>query len=258
MPATSMIEIELSPDSAIDPRLFTPPQERVYGERPEGELIHRRIKVRLGERPTARNVRRLFEAEGKELPPELKVYGGYEIWLIGLTLGVIKEGGWQAVTRLGLQVELPKIPRFIVIGLAPETRMIVRGKVGFECNAEVGANGAIAVPEAASAAIQTLLPATANGSMTAHLSVQAGLNLSFSVLSPSTIAVGKGDRRAEWIIEASAGPLLGDQELFFTVLTPIVAEEIQMTALVKATVSTFDLLPCLLQTPEMTVKALLQ
>ena len=87
----------------IDPRLFTPPKERTFGKPAENELLHKRIKVRLGERPTARDVRKMFSAEGKELPLDLKVYGGYEIWLLGVTVGIVKEGGWQSVTRLGLQ-----------------------------------------------------------------------------------------------------------------------------------------------------------
>jgi hypothetical protein len=253
----SMIELDLTPENAIDPRLFTPPDQRTYGPRPEGEVVHKRIRVRLGDRPTARNVRRMFEAEGKELPAGLKVYAGYEIWLIGLNVGVIKEGGWQSVTRLGLRVDLPKNPRFIVVGLAPETKMIVRGKVGFECNASLGANGSLTLPDVLGAA-GAPVPAAVETSAGAKISAQAGVNLSFSVLSPAVIAVGKGDSRAEWVIEDSAGPLIGDQELYFTVLTPIVTDEIRLSARVNATVATFDLLPCLLQTPDLQVRAVLQ
>jgi len=254
----SMIELDLTPENAIDPRLFTPPGQRTFGPQPESELLHKRIRVRLGDRPTARNVRKMFQADGKELPAELKVYAGYEIWLIGLSVGVIKEGGWQSVTRLGLRVELPKTPRFVIVGLAPETRMIERGTAGFRCNAALGANGSLALPKAMVAAASAAVPVTLDASASAGISAQAGVNLSFSVLSPAVIAVGKGDSRAEWVVEDAGGPLIGDQELYFSVLTPLVTDEIRMTARVNATIATFDLLPCLLQTPDIHIKAVLQ
>lgn len=254
----AMVEMELTPEDAVDPRLFIAPQNRTFGGTADSELLHKKIRVRMGERPTARNVRKMFEAEGKELPADLKVYAAYDIWLVGMSVGVLKEGGWQSVKRLGLQVELPSSPRFVVIGMAPETRLIVRGNAGLECRLELGANGGLAVPDAVSAAVKAALPVTAEASASAKVSAKSGVNVSFSVISPAIIAVGKGDRRVEWVIEDADGPLLGDQELCFTVLTPIVADEIEMTARISATISTFDLLPCLLRGPEVPVKAVLQ
>jgi hypothetical protein len=252
-----MIEIDLTPEQAVDPRLFTLPDDRVYGDRPESELRYKRIRVTLGERPTARNVRKMFSAEKKRLPAALKVYSAYEIWLIGVTVGVTKEGGWQSVVRLGLEIELPAMPRFTIVGLAPETRMISRGKLGLECHAEIGANGAIAVPHAVSASAGVAPIGTIDASAAAKVAAEGGLNLSFSVLTPAVIAIGKGDRRAQWILEDADGPLLGDQEVFFTVLTPLTCDTISMKARVSATVATFDLIPSLCPSAAIDLEAVL-
>src|SRR5262249_23942461 len=82
----------------------------------------------------------------------------------------------------------------------------------------------------------------------ASIAASAGVNVSFATVSPTVIAIGKGDRRADWVLENTAGPLVGDQQLCFTALAPIVCEELQFTACVSATVGTFDFLPFLMRT----------
>jgi len=255
---TRSLEFELIAENAVDSRLLIAPEARNYGhEAPSNELTYKRVRVRLGERPTARNVRSMFESQGKPFPPELSVYRGYEIYLIGLAVGIIKEGGWQAVKRLGLRVELPDSPRFIVIGLAPETRLVSRGSLGFQCNANVGLNGGIELPASALSSV-SFPPVAANAEARATVAAHVAMNLSFSVMSPATVAVGKGDRRAEWVIDAADEPLLGDQELFFTVLAPPIADEIELSASILATISSFDLIPCLLRSAEVKLNVPLQ
>src|ERR1041385_6713187 len=110
----SFVDLELGMDDAVDPGLLTTPDKKVYGGTPS-EIKKKRIRIRLGERPTARNLRLLLEGAGQTLPPNLSVYKGYNIWLINLSVGVVKEGGWQDVTQLGLQTEMPDKPRYTVL-----------------------------------------------------------------------------------------------------------------------------------------------
>jgi hypothetical protein len=118
-------------------------------------------------------------------------------------------------------------------------------------------NGAIEIPAGVLSAIPHM-PASVDAVARSKVSADVAVNLSFSVMSPVTVAVGKGDRRAEWVIEPADEPLIGDQELFFTVLTPLVADEIEMSASVQATISSFDFVPCLLRSPPIKVTAFLQ
>jgi hypothetical protein len=244
----SFLDLELGSEDAIDPGLLTSPDKKVYGGTPS-EIKQKRIRIRLGERPTARNLRLLLESAGQTLPPNLSVYKGYNIWLINLSVGIVKDGGWRDVTQLGLHTELPVKPRFTVLSLLPETRFIQRLTAGFECKARVEANGAAKIPDLAEALIGAQVSAEASAE--AKASVNIGWDLSFSVLTPAVTAVGKGDRRAEWILEANDKPLIGDQELMFTLLAPLTAEEILLKTRVQATITTFDLLPVLLKGREL-------
>jgi hypothetical protein len=250
----NFVDFELGTDDAIDPGLLTAPDRKVYGGTPT-EIKQKRIRIRLGERPTARNLRLLLESAGQALPPNLSVYKGYNIWLINLSVGIVKEGGWQDVTQLGLYTELPVKPRFTVLSLLPETRFIQRLTAGFECKALVEANGAAKIPDLAESLIG--VPVSAGASAEGKASVNVGWNLSFSVLTPVVTAVGKGDRRAEWILEASEKPLVGDQDLMFTVLAPLTADQVSVKTRVQATITTFDLLPVLLKGQELELQVAL-
>jgi hypothetical protein len=243
------LELELSADNALNKRLLTSPKSMVYGgEAAANELKDRRIRVRLAERPTARNLRTLLEAGGKPLPADISLYAGYRIWLLSLTVGIVREGGWRDVTQLGLQVELPESPRFTVLSLVPETRFVTHLDGKLECHVNVEANGSVKVPDLP---LPTSgLPVSAGASADMKLGAGVGLDLSVSVLTPVVIATGKGDRRAEWVLEPEREPLVGDQELLLTMLAPLNVDEVLLKARLRVTISTFDFLPFLLQTGE--------
>ncbi|MGA3372993.1 MAG: hypothetical protein ABSC48_14650 [Terracidiphilus sp.] len=240
----SFVDFELGMDDAVDRGLLTAPEKKVYGGGPN-EISQKRIRVRLGERPTARNLRLLLESAGQTLPPNLSVYKGYNIWIINLSVGIVKEGGWQDVTQLGLHAELPTQPRFTVLSLLPETRLIQKLKTGFKCQAHVEANGMAKIPDLAESFVGA--PVSASGKAVVEAAASIGWDLSFSVLTPVVTAIGKGDRRAEWLLEAGDEPLIGDQDLMFTLLAPLTADEVSLTARVQATISTFDFLPVVLR-----------
>ena len=252
------IDFQLGSVDALDPYLLIPPGQRVYGgpPAPPNELQEKRIRIRLGERPTVRNLRALFEAGNRPALAGLSLYKSYQIWLIGLTVGIVKEGGWRDVTQLGLQVDLPEKPRFTVVSLLPDTRFIRRVGGAVRCEALMEANGAAQLPDLALATPGIPVSMGASAKVAVHAAV--GIDLSFSVNTPVIQAIGKGDRRAEWVLEAHGEPLVGDQELMFTMLAPLAADEIDLRCRLRATISTFDLLPCILQTGTVELQTPLQ
>jgi hypothetical protein len=60
--------------------------------------------------------------------------------------------------------------------------------------------------------------------------------------------VGVGGRRAEWVFEKAEEPLVGDQQMVVTLLTPKTVDELEVTVRLSATVAVFNLLPCNLET----------
>jgi hypothetical protein len=183
----------------------------------------------------------------------MAVFKEYNIWVLTFGVGIIKHGGWRSVSQLGLQVELPLIPRFQVLGLLPETKFIHRFEGGLKCEAKIEANGAFKSPEFKGDTVG-LPGSAASASAGANVGANIGWDISVSVLSPVVTAVGKGDRRAEWVIEADDTPLIGDQELTVTVLAPLTADEIEVKTHLLATTTTFDFLPVLLKSQEITMQ----
>lgn len=88
----------------------------------------------------------------------------------------------------------------------------------------------------------------------ADVGANIGWDISASVLSPVVTAIGKGDRRAEWVIEVDDKPLIGDQELMITVLAPLISDEIEVKTHLLVTTTTFDFLPVLLKSEEITMQ----
>jgi hypothetical protein len=110
-------------------------------------------------------------------------------------------------------------------------------------------NGTAQVPSILTQLIAqtTSLPLSADASLKLSSELKVVGTLSFSVQTPIIAAIGVGGRHAEWLFEKVDRPLVGDQQMVLTVLTPRTANELATTITVSVTVSTFNLLPCRLE-----------
>jgi hypothetical protein len=95
----------------------------------------------------------------------------------------------------------------------------------------------------------TLTPTklSADASFKASTTLNVVGNLAFSVQTSKIIAIGVGDKEAAWVFRKSDRPLVGNQHMIVTLLTPKSTVEIKTTVRVSATVSVFNFLPCTLE-----------
>ena len=109
-------------------------------------------------------------------------------------------------------------------------------------------NGGAKVPEALTQAISAT--EVLSGDAQLRLTTEANVvgTLSFSLITPVVESVGVGGRRAEWVFEKAEEPLVGDQQMVVTLLTPKTVDELEVTVRLSATVAVFNLLPCNLET----------
>jgi len=110
------IDVILDSVNAIDPLLALAPLDRNLGEG-DVETSNGRLRLRIGERPIARNLRSLYEQSGKPLPPDFQVFMAYDIWMITHVISVVREGGFKKVRQLGCQVEFDKDAPFTTLAL---------------------------------------------------------------------------------------------------------------------------------------------
>jgi hypothetical protein len=160
----------------------------------------------------------------------------------------VREAGFREVDRFGLAATFPEKPRVTVLNVLPQTRFVQRAGGLLKANVGLALNGSAHMPEAVTQALAQTDLLSADASI--NLSTEANLvgTLSFSVLTPVISAIGIGSRRAEWVFEKAEQPLVGDQQMIVTLLTPKNLDEIDVTARLSATVSVFNLLPCNLET----------
>jgi hypothetical protein len=237
-------ELTLSLTDATDPLLAVPPDRRIFGSDDAAEVSKGSLRLRIGDRPVVRNLKRLFAKLGKALPPELEVLTGYHIWLIAFGVGILRESGFGAVQRFGFSVAFPDKPHVTVIDLLPQTRFVKKFGAELRAEASLGVGGSARLPESVAGLLSQTDALSADATL--FLSTTADLvgTLRFSVFSPTVHTIGIGSRRAEWLFEREDLPLLGDQHMFATVLVPKVIEELDAAVRLYATVRTFGLIPC--------------
>ena len=244
--ASTVREVVLTFADALDPLLAVAPSQRSFGSAPQVE--QGRVRLRIGERPIVRDLKRLYRKAGKTLPADFEVFSAYNIWMILFAVGIVRESGMREVDRFGFAVTFPEKPRVTVLNVLPQTRFVKRAGAILKADATLSLNGSAHVPES----VSQVLAATDALSADASLSVSAEANvfgtLSFSVLTSVIQAIGTGDRRAEWVFEKSEQPLVGDQHLAITLLAPKHVDELQIATRLSASVSIFNLLPCKLET----------
>jgi hypothetical protein len=236
---------ELTETNALDDYLWTAPRDRHFGD--GNELKKGRVKLRLGEVPSARKLRDVNAVLGKPVPEEFQAFDAYEIWLLTFGVGILAEGV-REVDRFGLEIELPERPRMTVLSLMPSTRFIKKFEAGWEFSSSLKLNGSLAVPDYIEQVLQKVEFVKAGGSIEGTAKAGVLGNVKINVMTPVVQTVGVGGREFAWVLEKDESPLVGDQVLTAVVLTPQQLPTLNVRARLSATVSVFDLLPSRLET----------
>jgi hypothetical protein len=185
-----------------------------------GELTIGKLRVRLGNRPIAYDLRRVFMA-GHGHPPDTSAYNGYDIWMVVHTMGVLSEDGRGTVEAMGYEVSFPDEKAAYTIDLLPRTEFVTKLEAGFQARVDLGAEGraGVSTQGPADAGTESALLA---GSISVAMSKSASLlgKLSFSLKTPIVQAVGIGSSRSQWHFEKHDKDLFGDQVMVQTVLVP--------------------------------------
>lgn len=246
MESATTRDITLTLQDAVNPILALPPADRTFGAGPR--LEHGRVRLRFGERPIVRDLRSVYRKSGKTLPPDYQVFSAYDIWTILFAVGIVRESGMREVDRFGVSVEFADTPRVTVLNVLPQTRFVKRAGATLKAEATIALNGSAQIPEAINDALAHIDGLSADASLRVATEATLFGTLSFSVLTSIVQAIGTGGRRAEWVFEKCEQPLVGDQHLALTLLTPRSVDQLEITARLFASISVFNFLPCNLET----------
>jgi len=199
--------------------LYRSPHDKSFGPKSAGggaAVAASGVEVRLGNRPVARNLGRLYELGHKQMPNGLAVFDAYELWLITHAVSAIRKGGSATVRALGYEAVFDE-REVCTIDLLPPTRF--RTWLQASAELDLGAEGNLELPDQA----LTLLPLETLLGGGARLRLSSAVNVigrfSCNLLSPVVTAVGCQQSRCEWWFEPDGDkPLLGDQLMVQTVL----------------------------------------
>jgi hypothetical protein len=244
--ASTVREVDLTFADALDPVLAVPPSQRTLGSEPQ--LRQARVRLRIGERPIVRDLKRVHRTMGKTLPPDFEVFSAYNIWMILFAVGIVRESGMREVDRFGFAVTFPDSPRVTVLSVLPQTRFVTRAGASLKAEAAVSLNGSATLPEAVAHALSQSDVLSADASLKISTEANVFGTLSFSVLTSVIQAIGTGGRHAEWQFEKSEQPLVGDQHMAIVLLAPKSVEQLETTTRLSASISVFNFLPCNLET----------
>lgn len=245
----SATELALTLADAVDPLLATPPSERTFGPGGRADLQKGQVLLRVGQRPIVTNLKGVYLKSHQELPPNFEVFSAYDIWLIAFGVGILRKAGFREVKQFGLSVTFPEKPRVTVLDVLPQTEFVKRLGSDLKSELALGLNGSARASANVVADIVPTAPLqlSADASLKASAELNVVGNISFSVQTPIIQAIGVGGSCAEWVFKKSDKPLVGDQHMMVTLLTPKNTEDLETTLRLSATISTFSLLPCNLQ-----------
>jgi hypothetical protein len=171
------------------------------------------VRVRIGRKPTAHNLRELYKRRGRGLPEEFDVFWSHEIWMLHHTVGLLRDE--DSVEARSLQYEMVLDERAVIQGILPEERTMSQSSTGADCRAEVLLNGRV-VPES-NAPPGEELANLAGGTLTASLRDDVVGRVWLPVLTANVRAMGPGGNVATWAFR-SDHPLEGYQPMATTLL----------------------------------------
>ena len=209
------------------------PLDAVLGEEEPWEEVTSGLRVSIGNRPVARNLRKLYQEGHSGTLPELPAYDVWDIWIINHTIGVIKTGGSVAIQALGYEADFMDDKRVYTIDILPRTRFNVHGP-SLTARAELSAEGHAHIASGGEAPTSVIsLGAGASLALDGRINVLGTMSL--QMLTPVVQAVGKESDRVQWYLEKDKQPLLGEQTMTQTILVPKGTSKIEFKA--RATIS---------------------
>lgn len=259
MDPDELLDVELTLDDAFDPRTFVAPSQRKLGGT-GADVESKRIRFRVGRRPVARNLRRLYEIGDRKMPTGLEVFDAYDLWLLENHFSVLKEGGFEYVQQVGMQVRLAETPRCTVLSVLPKTEFVKHVGVDLRAEADVAVDGRLSVPDVAVEFLSTFEELSAGGRLSLSSSASVVGRISFALMSTAIQAIGVGDNESTWCFERllSGAPLIGDQMVMQVLLTPRRLRKLSLSATVFANVKTFGFVSNKLTSKELPLEAALK
>lgn len=218
----SVRELELNPGAFGN--LMVSVRDIDYGSNDldEKAISVKDLHIRLGDRPVARNLRKLYEKAGKELPPDIAIFDRYKIWLLTHSIGAIniKGNSYPKILSLGYEANFEDAENVYTIELLPRTKFAEKFVAQSKMEVALGLEGHAQIPQA----VTQLLEQVEYLGADAHLKLAADNRLigqlSFSIMTPTIQAIGIGSSQCQWSFEVEDKPLLGDQIMLQTILVP--------------------------------------
>ena len=237
--------LTLGLENAVNHEDFKPPSERHLGEEPEIEFEP--FRFRIGDRPIARDIRRLYELADRKVPEDLEVFHGNDIWAITYAVSVLGGANFKSVRELGFRMRYPEKPRVTVLEVMPQTKFVKKLGGSFTSEADLDIWGQASVPSELTQLLEVFEHLGFGGKLKLSTKVNVVGRLSFSVVTPVIVATGVGDSGSEWAFQRDEIPLVGDHIMVQIIHTPRFQEKLKFKAQVYTTVVTSYFFPARLQ-----------
>ena len=179
--------------------------------------IEKAIQLRVGNRPFARSMTKLFKAQGKKLPADLAALAG-ECYLIVHSVGIVAERYDDMIRTIGYQAEFDGQGNTIELLPATKFHKWISGGNKFEAGLAVDGH-------AKTPSIDTELtgaPISLGGKAELRVSNKADLvgNISMALQTAVIQAVGQSSSVVTWQLDQDDKLMVGDQTLLQTVMVP--------------------------------------
>jgi hypothetical protein len=181
------------------------------------------IKVRLGNEPIVKDLKKLYQYSGKAIPADLQVlFQKKDIYIIVHAISAVRLSGSAKVDELQYNAEIIE-KGSQTVDLLPNTsfRELAAVNLGFQGSLSGNGNFSATLPDTLT---QSLLQneITLGADMKIQLSSNAGFvgKFTYSLKFPVIQSAGIASNFCNWILQPLNTPLLGDQLLIQTVAVP--------------------------------------
>jgi hypothetical protein len=193
-------------------KILTPELEKLpdLGSGEEGKDD---FAVQMAKAPICHSLSDIFAAFGKPLPPDLRLYDRFKLWLVPHRLGVLRRKGMAEPVSVGIEVEYKSADETCsVVSLLPSPEFVRYGSLSatVKLTGSVEASGAC-TPGGDEGTDSVVAPTKAFGGLSFSAKSGGTISLSFSadVITPYISAVGLGSGRAEWRFNKNKEALFG-------------------------------------------------
>lgn len=236
------IFFELSNEDSVISNLEVPPSMRKLGGSPD--IATDTIRLFIGTKPVAFNLKKLYQKIGKQIPPEIEIFKSYNAYILNHNVGAIKEGGGQKIVQIGYRVKFPNDSKIVVLDVMPQSKFVtnIEGKFNFE--ADLNLNGELSIPSQLTKLLEENIEYVGlGGKLKASTDNNIVGRFSFSVQTPVIQSIGKGNNYSEWVFEKDDKPLHGDDfEMYQIILVDRFEESIEFEANIYAVINTWNLI----------------